>query len=332
MPNYGATSGTSGRSGVLCRAPAIAPLRGDEAHGFEYPWQGELPRKPWEWRVTAMIPHLDHFDSLKAVIATLRAQTERPYLMVIDTGSQPHVLEQVASLAADDCEVHFLRPHAWRYTSQPVAAAMDMAFGLCQTEFAYATHTDVFLRRPDYIKRLVGICSAVHPVVGYQMSPRSWRQQIWREMLSHTATMYHMPSMRSLGVTWNMDRALEMLGLSEVDRASGWPDTEVALSLTLRKHGISARWISDDLAIDTPCCVMIGNEENEPYFDSNLVHVRSSTVRTLYDNARFRPELLGRESELAIRRARSWSGLISSLSWKLSGFSQQTARPIGANV
>lgn len=328
MPIYPTgAGGSSGTSGVVCRAPAIAPLRGDFAEGFDAPWEGELPRKPWQWRVTAMIPHLDQFDALKAVIATLRAQSERPYIMVIDTGSQSNVLEQVASLAAVDCEVHFLRPHAWRYTSQPVAAAMDMAFGLCQTEFAYGTHTDVFLRRPDYIAKLSGLCGRLHPAVGYQMSPRTWHNQLWREMLSHTATIYHMPSMREMGVTWNMDRALEMLGMTEVDRSTGWPDTEVALSLTLRKQGIPARWLDD--AIDNhqsdPCCLMIGNEENEPYYDSNLSHVRSTTLKSLYSRNNQRLDLLRSESRRAVSDAAKWGGIISRVRWSFSKLKTQRA-------
>lgn len=331
MPRYGSSSSaTSAVSGIMFRAPEIAPLRGDFAEPIEKPWEGSVTRKPWEWRVTAIIPHLDQFEPLKAVLATLRAQTERPYLMIIDTGSQPQTLEQVASLAADDCEVHFLRPHAWRYTSQPVAAAMDMAFGLCQTEFAYGTHTDVFLRRPDYIAKLVGLCGRLHPVVGYQMSPRTWISQLWREMLSHTATLYHMPSMRELGATWNMDRALEMLGMTEVDRSTGWPDTEVALSLTLRENGIPARWLDNERArfVDR-CCLMIGNEENEPYFDGNLSHVRSTTVRTLYDRRRLRTDLLQSESQAAIKNAAAWKGWLSRMKWSMAGFEMQTARVLG---
>lgn len=330
MPRYGSSSsGTSGISGVMCRTPAIAPLRGDEAAGVERPWEGDVPVKPWQWRVTAIIPHLDQLDALKAVLATLRAQTERPYLMVIDTGSKSHVLEQVAALEAVDCEVHFLRPHAWRYTSQPVAAAMDMAFGLCQTEFAYGTHTDVFLKRPDYLARLVKLCGHQHPMVGYQMSPRTWTSQLWREMLSHTATLYHMPSMRELGATWNMDRALEMLGLKEVDRSTGWPDTEVALSLTLRDRGIPAVWLDECHANQLDrCCVMIGNEENEPYHDSNLIHVRSTTVRALYDRRLSQEELLRECSQRAIRDAARW-GWLSRVKWSMIGFGQQTAVALG---
>lgn len=301
MPYRQIGGSQSGLSGVVCSMPSVAPLR----DGFSRkPWEGEIRRKPWEYQVTAVIPHLDQIQGLKAVLATLRAQSDRPYIIIVDTGSRVELLEQVLQLSAEDCEVHCLRPLAWKFTSQPVAAAMDLAFGLCQTEYLYATHTDVFLKRPDYLERLQSLCGPDAPIVGYQMSPRPWRGEMWREMVSHTASLYHMPSMRQHGVTWNMHRALELLGLKYQEVNNGWPDTEVAPSLVLKQAGIGVRWL--DQPVDTPACVLIGPEENRPYEDDNLVHVRSTTVHALYRPERTNADLLAQSATAAEQRAARW--------------------------
>src|SRR6185437_552461 len=128
----------------------------------------------------ACVPHLDTLEPLQVVIETLRAQTERPYIMVIDTGSPPDVCAQLERLRSDDLEIHYLRGHGYIHSSCPVSVAMDLSFALCRSEYLYATHSDVFLKRPDYIAWLLAQCGPDLPVIGYEMSDRSWATDQWR--------------------------------------------------------------------------------------------------------------------------------------------------------
>jgi hypothetical protein len=231
-------------------------------------WEGRAAQKPWHYAVTAVVPHLDTLEPLTACLDLLRLQTERPYLLVIDTGSPPALLPKVEALRAEDCEAHYVRAHGYLHSSEPVSVAQDLAFALCRSEYLYCTHADVFLNRRDYLARLLSLCSADCPAVGYEMSPRSWATQDWRGMVSHTATMLHMPTMRRLGVTWNMRVAYELAGW--VGRAAnGWPDTETGMNLILRRAGVRP--------------LLLGPEHNYAlYRDENLTHVRSYPGTRVY--------------------------------------------------
>lgn len=270
----------------------LAPLRG--ARRGQRPWEGVVAKKPWEYRVTAAICHLDTPELLAAVVDTLRCQTERPYIVVVDAGSLAQhrpALERL-ELDSDDLEVHYLRPRGWRYASEPVAVAMDVAFARCETEFLYSTHTDVFLKRRDYLADLVARCDALTPAIGYQMSPRKWANGTWQKIVSHTATLYHMPTARRIGLTWSMQRAVDLYGSK--DLKSGWPDTEVTPSICYQAAGIGVRSFTDPPG-QVPSIVLIGPEPNHPYETDDLVHVRSTTLNSLYD----RPEAAARAKLLA---------------------------------
>ena len=287
----------------------LAPVRG-ESIGAR-PWEGVVKRKPWDYRVTAAIVHLDMPEALGAVVETLRAQTEQPYVLVIDAGSHARhrpALERM-ELEADDIEVHYLRPRAWRYSSEPVAVGMDLAFARCQTPYLYATHTDVFLKRPDYIADLVSRCDSQTPAVGYQMSPRpKWRDDRWKRTLSHTATLYHMPTMRRIGASWSMAAAFESLKLPHVGRtAGGFPDTETNLGLCLERAGIGVRWVGEAQGA-APSVLMLGPEANDPYENNDLIHVRSATVNAVYNrsSSASRAEQLAAAANAARDRARAW--------------------------
>lgn len=296
----------------------LAPVR--NAHGIAEspngkPWEGALDRKPWEHWVTAAIVHLDTPDLLEAVVATLRAQTERPYIIVVDVGSLDRHRPSLERLRreSDDLEVHYLNPLGWQYTSQPVTTAMDLAMALCQTEYLYATHTDVFLKRPDYLRWLVSLCGCRTPAVGYQMSPRPWARphsELWRRIVSHTATLYHMPTLRRIGARWDLLGSIERLGVRLGETNNGWPDTEVGVSLALHEAGIGERWLTDPppAGNDPPSVLLIGTEPNDPYEDDNLVHMRSTTIHRLYDSPTSRKHAakLNAERDAAIERARQW--------------------------
>jgi CubicO group peptidase (beta-lactamase class C family) len=287
-----------------------APLRGIPI--ASRPWEGLLPQKPWEWPLTAAIVHRDTPHMLAAVVDLLRAQTVRPYLLIVDTGSDTDAQRLLESLhAEDDAEVHYLRGKGWRGSSHVVAAAMDLAFAACQTDYLFATHTDCFPTRPDLISTLLAHCDERTPVVGWQMSRREgWPDAAWKETPSHTATMYHMPTMRSLPASWSMLGAQEAVALERLQTTGGYPDTESRLGQILERHGITRRNVTepDDGGRHWLC---MGGEPNEPYTTDWFAHVRTSGSAFLY----FPNELIGavRSAQVQVqiddvpRRLAAWS-------------------------
>lgn len=257
---------------------------------------GRIKKKPWEYAVTAAIPHLDTLEALQACIAVLRAQTERPYIMVIDTGSPCCVREQLEKMRAEDLEIHYISAHAWRHSSEPVTAALDLAQTLCRSKLLFHTHADCFLRRPDFIASLARVCNANTPVIGYRMSPRDWVTKEWQWMVGHTATMLYMPSIHRVGATWCYQRIHYGYGYPwRLD--SGWPDTETAFNHALRDGGILP--------------VFIGYDRNgERQIDDNIDHVRSYPGTKIYGASGRKKETQGwMESAIrdAMGRAKLWS-------------------------
>lgn len=290
----------------------LAPAR--DADGrldvtIERAWEGRCRVKPWHRAITAALVHVDTPELLRVAVESLRCQTDRPHIIVVDAGSHARHRDAILSLEADDVELVLLRPRAWRATSQAVAAAMDCAFALTQTEFSFATHVDVFLKQRDLLESMRSQCDANTPIVGYQMSERpAWDSDLWRAMPSHTATLYHMPTMRSLGVHWSMLAAFDRLGIEPSQPPTGWPDTEVNLGLALIEAGIR-RW---DLGTPRPAgraWLCLGPEANEPYEDDRLQHVRSYTGVRIYGSGseNERREQLIRDAMIAQeRRVARW--------------------------
>ena len=259
----------------------VAPIHGMPVQ--EKPWEGSLARKPWDYPVTAAIVHRDTPEMLAGVVELLRGQSMAPYILVIDTGSGPASQATLDELdAADDCEVHYLRSKGWRGSSCPVAAAMDVAFALCQTEFLFSTHTDVFPLRADMIAHVVEKCGARTPVVGWQMSPReTWPNDSWEDTPSHTASAYHMKTMRSIGGSWNMLRAFDLLHQPHGQTTGGYPDTETTLGLVLADHDITPRWEKDP-DDDGRHILFLGPEPNAPYRTNWFTHIRSTGSIVVY--------------------------------------------------
>lgn len=237
-------------------------------------WEGVSQKRAWEYRVTAAIPVLEPTESLDAVIATLRAQTEIPYIVLVDTGSRWKLLEQLCCRyqSDEDIEVHAIRSRGWRHSSAPVGAALDLSLAVCHSEFLYLTHDDVFLKRNDYIADLLAMYESRPSVaIGYEMSPRDWLTDQWQGMVSHTATLCHAPTLRKLGASWSFERSHDQFGVAR--GTMGWPDTETAFGLLLKSLGIRP--------------TLIGQETNYVRFeDDNLVHCRSFTGSRLYAGER----------------------------------------------
>lgn len=243
-------------------APLVAP---SGSKGTAKAYQGVCERKPWEYTVTAVIPHLNTPAPLLWAIRTLQEQSVTPYILVMDTGSHPDVIEEIEGYRSETVEIHYLRSHGWTHSSAPVAVALDTAHALCRTEFLYHTHSDCFVRRRDWLEWLLGECTPDQPVVGYQMSDRSWATDQWSWMVSHTATMLHWPTLRTAGVNWSMDRYREHSGVNGL----GWPDTETGFNWSLRLAGITPK--------------LLGPEFNYTrQTDENIDHVRSYGSYAIY--------------------------------------------------
>lgn len=250
------------------RTYRAAPLKGRPNESR--PWEGDLALKPWEHRVTATLAVLDPGDSLEVVVDLLRAQTERPYIVIVDTGSEWSNLLRLHQQFADsdDVEIHSIRARGWRHSSAPVGAALDLALAVCHSEYLFATHDDVFLKRRDYLADLIAIQDRTRAIaVGYQMSPRDWLTDQWQGMVSHTATLFDVARLQRIGASWSFERAHNQFGSTR--STQGWPDTETAFGLLLKSLHIKPH--------------LIGEETNFDRFeDDNLIHCRSFTGSKLY--------------------------------------------------
>jgi len=266
--------------GAARRAIGNSPLARDAlvAPGFtaDLPrrWQGRLARKPWDYLVSVLIPHIGPPAALPEVLALLRLQSEAPYILIVDTGSPRADHDALELLRAADVEIHYIRGHAYQHPSAPVCAAMDLGFALCRTPFLFCTHNDVFPRRRDLLEKFMEACGPACPVVGYEMSPREGHG--WRGVVSHTATMVHMPTIRRIGPTWSLESYWDRLGYRPRQK-NGWPDTEQPFDLCLKRAGIKPR--------------LIGRERNYlRHIDHNIDHARSQTGLRMYPV----PELRGK--------------------------------------
>lgn len=232
-------------------------------------WNGVIDKKPWQYKITAAIPHLETIEPLKVCIEVLRHQTERPYIIVVDTGSSAKVRKELEGMRADDLEVSFIASHAYEHSSEPVAVALDVAQAMCRSEYIFHTHADCFLRRLDFLEDSLRLCQNVSPVVGYRMSPRDWLTPDWEWMVGHTALLMHMPTINKAGLTWSMQRMKTQYGLPLHGTCGGWPDTETGFNYAMRDAGIEPYFIGDD-------------ENYKRQTDRNIDHVRSYAGATIY--------------------------------------------------
>jgi hypothetical protein len=199
---------------------------------------GTTRRKPsWSYKSTCILPHLGQTDHLPLVLDLLRMQTEPPYIVIVDTGSTWDVCEKLELLRAEDVEIHYVRGGDYTNSSEPVCVALDLGFARTNTELIHLQHTDVFPMRRDSLEWLGAQCNEDTPVVGWEMSERSWITDKWKGVVSHTFTMLHAETMRRIGATWHMQRGRDVLGINTY-QADGYPDTETGFDLCLKAAGI----------------------------------------------------------------------------------------------
>ena len=242
------------------RAP-VAPVAPHGCQAETRPWEGAAERRPWEYQATVCVPHLETPETLPVLLALLQLQTVKPYILIIDTGSSPKTVKRIEALRRPNVEIHYIRAHGYRHSSAPVTTALDLAHALCRTTHLLHTHSDVFPRRRDLLEWLLGLCRDDQPVVGYEMSPRPGTSH-WRNVVSHTCTMLHMPTIRQAGATWSFERYWES-GEARPQQ-DGYPDTEQPFDRCIRRAGIYP--------------YLIGHDANHVrYTDDNIDHARSHT-------------------------------------------------------
>jgi len=220
-----------------------------------------IVRRPWDYPVAVALPHYETPETLPVLLDLLRLQTVRPYVLLIDTGSSWKTVRELERLRAADCEIHYLRARQYRHSSAPVTTALDAAMALCRNDYLFLTHTDVFPVRRDLIAWLLSLSDAEQPVVGYEMSPRPGTNG-WRNVVSHTCTLLHMPTLRRIGATWSFERYWE--SGEAAPPGEGYPDTEQPFDRCIRRAGIFP--------------YIIGHDTNRSRLtDANIDHARSWT-------------------------------------------------------
>lgn len=270
-----------------------APLRTKAL--ADAPWEGDCKKKPWEYNVTAVIPCLDTPELVEIVVGLLRLQTEKPFIMIIDTGSTPENLAKLNHMRAPDLEVHSLLLNGVRHPSDFPCFACDLAHAMCRTKYLFHTHADVFLTKRTVLAEMMGQLSEECPVIGYEITERPHKD--WKLMVGHSLLMYQVDVIDSYGISWSMRR---LCGYYDVEwtmdeSRPNWPDTEVGFNVLLREAGIVAK--------------IMGTEENfvrnrTEHFD----HCRTATSSMLYSPDYYKScrEWLAEATKEAKERIKHW--------------------------
>lgn len=274
----------------------IAPQRVGNILRPDQPWRGCSDRNPWSYEVNVVIPHMDTPEPLEVAVEMWRAQTIRPFITIIDTGSLTEHRGRVAALEAEDVEVHWIRGRGWRHSSQVVSVAQDVALATCRNRYQFCTHSDVFPMADHTLEWFRDRCSFHTPLVGYEISPRDhvppgWLRDNWRGLLGHTATMMHVDTIRRHGITWDFERALACFP-EELSRDNPRDfDTEVGFGLHVMAAGITPKIVGHDV-----------NERRQK--DGLIDHVRSHASSLVFGSEYHRKAAAHMQSAIAEARAR----------------------------
>lgn len=140
------------------------------------------------------------------------------------------------------------------------------------------------------------------PALGYRISPRSHAN--WEGMVSHTASLFHVPTMLRIGATWNQRRACLLRGIEDhrPDPArANWPDTEIMVNECLWRVGATA------LLVDAADPVEQNFVRN---CDHRIDHCRTLTAGKLYSPEHYGKAVKWSEDarEQARQRLHEWEG------------------------
>lgn len=246
------------------------------SRGGPWAWRGISKRKPWEYNVTAIIPVVQPDETLPIVIELLRLQTERPYILIIDTGSDPQKCEWLETLRAADVEIHYIKNHGTVHLAECVAMACDFGVARALTRYTFFTHSDCFVRDREGLRKLMELAEN-HIVAGHQITERKYEG--WETEFGHTFLMCDQDELDRRGITWKMRRGVLTPGAVPPGTtdytAEGLPphivDTERSFNRLLRAAGIPGHFT--------------GGEKNwQRNKDKWIDHVRSLPGSRLYSD------------------------------------------------
>lgn len=222
-------------------------------------------KRPWDHRITAVIPHKDTPELLTCCIRGLQWQDERPHIVVVDFSEKLPRDWFAAQFADEGIELINCRGLMFRHAMEGMTFGYDVGIDKCQTEFVYFTQPDVLLHRKNFLSWLSAICCRHRPVVGYETYDRSDFTEDWKGMVNNVATLCHSETIRRANIRWSFVDACGRLGKS-LSPCSGWPDGETGFNLCCRSSYIVP--------------YLIGREEARyDWRDDNLCHVRAATAR-----------------------------------------------------
>ncbi|MBN2467568.1 MAG: glycosyltransferase family 2 protein [Deltaproteobacteria bacterium] len=105
-------------------------------------------------KVTIAIPHFQTLELITVCLRSIRKVTPPPYeVLVIDNGSRDDSLDYLRSvkwIKLIERNGVSIRTGSWAHGS-----ALDIGLAQTDTEFFLALHSDVFVKHPDWLKRLV---------------------------------------------------------------------------------------------------------------------------------------------------------------------------------
>lgn len=161
-------------------------------------WVGLAKKRPWHYRVTVVIPHFGNdFRLLMNVIESWRLQTERPYILIYDTGTPPEHHASLRALASYDVEVHFCRWHGVRNIYDSVALAYNHGIIDCRTRHIIFTHNDLVPISQTVVSDLISSSCEDTPVVGYESS-------FLPTLVGTQLTAVYMPALDQVRVKWEI--------------------------------------------------------------------------------------------------------------------------------
>jgi hypothetical protein len=248
-------------------------------------YQGNIFKKPWDYQVTVVIPHIETPSLLERCVNLYKLSVPVPYILIIDTGSSEKTLNEIEKLRCENVELHYIRSHSYQHPSEPVALAMDLATLHCQTKWLFCTHSDCFLRDRYAIEELIEMSEKENnPCVGYKITPRThWRIngeicEDWKWMVGHTFTLFDRDFLDEYEICWSLRRGSikkQWTRDAKINNPAISPnviDTEVFINNSLLEKANKKPFI-------------IGEEENyirnlNRHFD----HVRSFPSAMLYLN------------------------------------------------
>jgi hypothetical protein len=164
-------------------------------------WMGSVKKRPWHYRATVVIPHFgDDLRLLMNVIESWRLQTERPYILIYDTGTPPEHHESLRALASYDTEVHFCRWHGVRNIYDPVALAYNHGITDCRTRYIIFTHNDLVPISRTVVRDLISLSCEDTPVIGYEC-------EVCPNLVGTQLTVAYMPVLDRIRVNWDIVRS-----------------------------------------------------------------------------------------------------------------------------